>query len=239
MIKFIYFSIFTIFFGFNLLAQTQLSTNFDLGKNNVSEGLFIKASALATCEWSKYEFGAGLQMDVKSINENVFSGIYANAAREFNIKNINFEMQILFLYTPYSGIFSESNWAFMMNHHWKHFYLKLGTDFRTYAYTKDAIDTYELNGETKLHENWNMIYSIAYYLKPIENSWNIGIYITNIDYFLINQETNPEFKLSVNYSLKRNLKLFTESWYKSSGAFNLYVNPFGFFFRTGIIWDID
>jgi hypothetical protein len=72
----------------------------------------------------------------------------------------------------------------------------------------------------------------------MDNIWNIGFSFTNIDYFIINQETNPVINLQGKYDVSKSLTLFLESWYKSSGAFNLSVNSFGFFFRTGVLWKI-
>ena len=38
--------------------------------------------------------------------------------------------------------------------------MKIGTSFRTYSFRKKAIDDYNIeNGETKIHENFNLIYS--------------------------------------------------------------------------------
>ncbi|MCD6597395.1 MAG: hypothetical protein J7L04_06895, partial [Bacteroidales bacterium] len=121
----------------------------------------------------------------------------------------------------------------------KHFIIRIGTNFKTYALNKKAISNYEIDTDTKIKENWNLMYSFSYYLKSFDNLWNVGISITNFDYFIINQETNPVFNLNAWYKPGTPLKLFIETWYKSSGAFNLSVNYFGFFVRTGIIWNIQ
>jgi hypothetical protein len=41
------------------------------------------------------------------------------------------------------------------------------------------------------------------------------------------------------YNLNNHIQLLGEIWLKSSGAFNLSVNYFGFFARAGILWKID
>jgi len=83
------------------------------------------------------------------------------------------------------------------------------------------------------------MYLIGYNLKPIDHDWNVGITITNVDHFIINQETNPVFYLHGKYQVSKPLTLFGEWWYKSAEAFNISVNHFGFFFRTGLVWKVD
>ena len=238
-IKRVCFAIFCFISGINVMAQPRITAFTDLGQNNVSDGLFIKATGLAAYQFSKYRIETGFQLDIKSNNENVFTGINVNALREFSLGKFSFEMDGFFVWTPYSGILRETNLGLMLNHNRRHFAFTIGTNFRTYAFTNKAIDNYELNGNTKIHENWNLMYLIGYYIKPIDNPWNIGLNITNIDHFLINQETNPEFNLRAIYTVKPPIRLFVESWYKSAGSLNLYVNHFGFFFRSGIIWNIN
>jgi hypothetical protein len=62
--------------------------------------------------------------------------------------------------------------------------------------------------------------------------------ITNIDEFLLNQETNPNFFLKVNYRINKHISTFIEGRYKSAGSLNASVHYFGYFIRTGIKWNI-
>lgn len=225
--------------GVNVMAQPRITVFADVGSNNASNGLFIKTTGLAGYQFGMYNVETGFQIDIKSYNKNVISGYKIKASREFFIKNFPIELQGFSVWTPFSDILRESNWGMLFSIKRNHFVTKIGTNFRTFAYTKKAIELYGFGPYTKIHENWNLIYSFSYYLKPIENPWNIGMSVTNIDHFIINQETNPVVNLHALYQVSTPLKLFAEVWYKSAGAFNLNVNYFGFFFRTGIIWEIS
>ena len=46
------------------------------------------------------------------------------------------------------------------------------------------------------------MYRLSYYLKPADDKWNVCLSVTNIDYFVINQETNPVLNLSGLYKIK-------------------------------------
>lgn len=223
----------------NMFPQARVSGYIDMGQNNVSNGLFIKTAGLAQYQLGKYRLGAGFQFDLKSPNENFFSGLNLNASREFMIKNFPLEVLGFYTLTPFSDISRETNWGLILNIRPKHFIIRIGTNFKTYAINKEAINKYEIDTDSKIKENWNLMYSFSYYLKSFDNLWNVGISMTNFDHFIINQETNPIFNLNAWYKPNIPLKLFIETWYKSSGAFNLSVNYFGFFVRTGIVWNIQ
>ncbi|HBE41528.1 MAG TPA: hypothetical protein DDW27_10055, partial [Bacteroidales bacterium] len=92
---------------------------------------------------------------------------------------------------------------------------------------------------TSIHENFIVLYSFSYYLNPNDDNWNIGLSVTNIDNFSINQETNPLLFLRGVYDPFSRLGLFTEFCYKPAGICNLAVNHFGFFLRTGIKWNVN
>jgi hypothetical protein len=83
------------------------------------------------------------------------------------------------------------------------------------------------------------MYSFGYYLKKDDDLWNAGLSLTNIDHFYISQETNTILCLQGFYKPGSQVSLFAESWYKTSGAPNLAINYFGFFFRTGITWTFN
>jgi len=222
----------------NLIAQFQTTLYTDIGQNVVSDGLFIKMADLANYQFGKNKVEAGLQVDIISNTDRFFSGYNIKASREFMIKSFPLDAQGFFILTPFSDILRETNWGILFGMYRNHFSIRIGTHFRTYAYNQKTIKSYGFETDARLHENWNLIYSFDGYVKPINNLWNIGLSVTNIDHFIINQETNPILNVKAGYRIQSTLNLFLESWYKSAGAFNLNVNYFGFFFRTGIIWDI-
>jgi hypothetical protein len=233
----------TIFFGFlfsiHLHAQIHLSLFTDAGKNNVSDGFYMELASCGAFQFQTNTIEVGGQFDVVSNKENRSPGFFLEYSKEFKIYKFPLEAQGFFLYNRFSALLYETNWGIVLESHQKHFVYKLGTNFRTYAHSKKAIEKYEIENHKKIHENFNLMYTLTYFIKPLGHKWNIGLTLTDFDYFIINQETNPVFNLQARYCVTQNLTLFMESWYKSAGALNLSVNPFGFFFRTGVIWEID
>lgn len=224
---------------FNLEAQVALSTFIDIGENNVSEGIYVKSSVLGAYQFGETKITAGSQFNLKSNSTNALAGISINVAQEFTIKEFQFEVAGLFLCNPFSEVMHESNWGVLVNVKRTHFMYKLGTSFRTYRITKKASENYDIESNKSLHENWNLMYLVGCNLKPMDSNWNLGVTLTNIDHFLINQETNPMVYLRGTYDVKSSLRLYMETWCKSAGSLNISANNFGFFFRTGVKWNLD
>lgn len=238
-LKYLFSIILGLVFSVSLTAQINLATHFDIGENNVSNGVYFKNSSFVSYQYQKLHFTGGVQLDIKSAADNVFTGMTLIAGRDFSIKEFPFEMEGFILYNPFSSWVHEFNWGFLAKVQRKHFAFKLGTNFRTYSLSSTAQSNSNSESNEKIHENWNLMYFIRYNLKPVDYKWNVGISITNIDYFLINQETNPMFNLNGKYDFSEDLSLYSELWYKASGISNISVNYFGFFIRTGLVWKID
>jgi hypothetical protein len=205
----------------------------------VSEGLLLKMADLTSYHFGRNKVEAGIQIDVLSNNERLVSGYNFNFSREWMIRSFPIETEAFFILVPFSDFLRETNWGMLVGIYRNHYTIKIGTNFRTYAYNQKAVNSYGFETDTRLHENWNIMYSFNGYLNPIDHIWNIGLSLTNIDHFIINQESNPIINLGFGYQFKPSLKAYFESWYKSAGALNLNVNYFGFFIRTGIIWELS
>lgn len=230
--------LFAASFSFNVNAQIRLSAYMDMGESNVSEGFFMKSAITGAWHYEKFIFEGGVQFDPVSPMNKAFTGSFLKAGREFEIKGFPITAHAFFMYNPFSKLVHETNWGVIANAHGRHFFYRLGTNFRTYSPTKhfSGGDDNDSGTKSRIRENWNIMYLVGYNLKPEENEWNIGLTFTNIDNFLISQETNPAFYLHGKYDISSPLTLYAEAWYKSAGAFNISVNYFGFFFRTGVIW---
>lgn len=222
----------------SLMAQPGIVSFAEFGTNNVSDGLYIRASGLGYYESGKYNFVAGAQFDVISINENFLTGLDLSASRDFRIRNFNLETEVFFKWTFYSGLLRVSDWGLLAGRDREHFSARIGTHFTTFSLTEEAMWYYDPAAETKIHENWNILFLINYRVKKRDNIWNLGFSLTNVDYFINAQTTNPAININGSYRIKPKLDLYAETWLKSSGAFNSNSNYFGFFFRTGITWNI-
>lgn len=221
-------------------AQIALQSHIDVGENNVSEGVFIKYAIRSSYVFHDYSVEAGMQFDLHSNNPNALTGIDIIGSRELAIKNFPFDVKGFFFLNRFSDVLYETNWGFRIEtRKLKHFLFEIGTDFRTYTINKAAREEYDIiKSDSKIRENFNLIYVVTAYIKPQVNDWNVGLSVTNIDYYLINQSTNPVFNLQATWRLKSNLTLYLETWYKQAGIFNINADYFGYFFRGGIIWEI-
>lgn len=219
-------------------AQPHMSYYMDLGQNNISDGLYVKSVVQGGYNFNKYQVETGFQFNLKSYNNRFFSGYYLGGGRKFLINKFEFSLQGLFVYAPYLDTFRETNWGIIFKMNRQHFRMRFGTNFRTYSITRNTSNSTVPEENIKLHENWNIMYSFSYYFMKEDRKWNIGLNITNIDYFLIYQETNPVYNVMASYRISEPLKIYLQPWYQNSGSFNLNVNYFGFFVRAGVVWSI-
>ena len=221
-------------------AQIRLQTFVDIGENNASEGVYIKNVYRGSYQYQKYSLEGGMQFDIMSNNPNVLTGFDIIGSKTFQIKNFPFDVNGFFMLNRFSDLMHETNWgASIETKKLKHFLFALGTNFKTYKINSAAREEYGISkSNSKLSENFNLIYVISAFLKPHDNIWNVGLSCTNVDYYIINQSTNPVFNLQMKYKLNSGLILYLDSWYKQAGIFNISANYFGYFFRGGLIWEI-
>ena len=224
----------------DLVAQSGLTVYTDAGKNNVSDGLFFKTAALWHYTFGNNKVEAGFEINLKNINNLLFSGFTINASRDLEIKGIPLELQGFYTLTRNPGFLRETNWGTLLKLRYNHFETRIGTNFRTYAFRDQVIKDFGIDkNAVRILENFNLMYSFTYYVKKDDRQWNAGLSITNIDFFIINQETNPIISLRGLYNPDSQVRLYTEVWYKTAGASNLNINYFGIYFRTGIIWNFN
>lgn len=221
-------------------AQIKLQSFIDIGENNVSEAVFIKNVYRGSYQYQKYNVEAGMQFDLKSINPNTLTGLDIIGSREFIIKDFPFDIKGFFMLNRFSDLLYETNWGIRLEtRKFEHFLYEIGTNFKTYTINSEAREENDTDlVDSKLRENFNLLYVVTAYLKPHNYDWNVGLSFTNADYYIINQSTNPVFNLQLTYNLKPNLSLYLHSWYKQAGVFNINANYFGYFFRGGVIWEI-
>lgn len=221
-------------------AQVQIQSYFDIGSNNVSDGSFVKNVFRGNYQYQKYKIESGLQFDWRSNNPNTLTGFDVIGSREFAVKEFPFDVKGYFMLNRFSDIAHETNWGIKLEtRKLEHFLFALGTNFKSYKINSDAREEYNIDKQnSKLNENFNLIYLVSAYLKPHTHNWNIGLSLTNTDYYVINQSTNPIFNLQATYKVKPKLNLFMETWYKQAGMLNINANYFGYFFRGGITWKI-
>jgi hypothetical protein len=221
-----------------LTAQPGLRIYADAGKNNVSGGLFVKSAALANYGFGKNRIETGFQVNIMNGGNSLLSGYNVNASREQSFRSCLFQLQGFYTWTSNSEILRETNWGGLLEMKRKRFEMAVGTNFRTYAFKTGAIDEYGIEGDAgKFHQNFNMMYSLGYNIKPTDDVWNAGIAITNFDSFIIEQGVNPALRLRGLYKPDSQVTLYAEAWYLTAGFLNMSMNYFGFLIKTGISWN--
>lgn len=233
-----------IFFGISLIshagltAQPGINMYTEAGKNCVSDGIFIKSAAFGSYEFGKNKVEAGIQADLKSYCQSIFSGYTVSASREQVIKASILSAQVFRTRTSYSAILCETNWGALFSMRRMRFEMVVGTNFRTYAFKADAVQEYDIDEEAgRFHENFNLMYSLSYYVMPDDDKWNAGLSVTNYDSFTINQEVNPAFRLRGLYKPGSQVCLYAEAWHLTAGLLNMSMNYYGLFFKTGLSWN--
>jgi len=221
-------------------AQINLHSYLEIGKNNTLNEVYIKNAYRGGYQFREFDLEAGIQFDIQSNNPNTLTGIDIIGSGKFSIKDFPFDVKAFFILNRFSDLLYETNLGLRIEtKKLEHFVFGVGTNFKTYSINSGARETYNIDkANSKIHENLGLLYLITAYLKPHHNVWNIGLSCTNIDFFLINQPSNPVFNLQMKYKPKSNLSLHFDSWYKQAGMLNIYANYFGYFFRGGIICKI-
>lgn len=239
-IIYIYFIVVILNSANEINAQLTLHSYIDIGENNVSEGVFFKNAYRGRYQYHKFNFEAGMQFDLISTNPNTFSGVDIIASRSVTIQQRPLTIKGYYMINRFSDLLYESNWGIRMETRQpKHFIIELGTNFKTYALNQEGRKLYNTSEEdSRLSENFNLLYGLSAFLKPHTNDWNLSLSCTNIDYYVINQSTNPVFKLQTTYKIKSDLTVYLDAWYKQAGIFNISAHYFGYFFRGGVSWEI-
>ena len=219
-------------------AQPALTFYTEAGKNILSHELHLKSAILGKYKSGKNQLETGFQSNLMNGNNIILSGFSLNGSRSFKIINLPLELHGFWLWTASSDILQETNYGLFISLQQKHFDLQLGTNCRSYSFRAKAMEKFNIKeSNSKIHENFNLMYSFGFNLKRPESRWNAGLTVTNIDYFLINQETNPYFNLHGVYRVSSPVCLFAEAWYKNAGLLNMSSNYFGFVIRGGIKWN--
>ncbi|MDD3095916.1 MAG: hypothetical protein WC372_07155 [Candidatus Neomarinimicrobiota bacterium] len=221
-----------------LPAQWQLSVRAEAGAHNASEGMYLRSAAAVQYRLKDTEFSAGLQFELFGKVPRHFSGLNLGISQAMAIREFPFEVAAFFLHRPYSDLQYENSWGLLAETDYRHFHFMFGNGFRAFRLTRQAVQDYPEGAGTLIRENWNLLYRIGYDLKSEDNFWNAGIAVTNLDYFLMNQETNPMLLLHGNAEIASGLDLYAEFWYKQAGVFNISANYFGYFFRLGVLWEL-
>jgi hypothetical protein len=236
---FILTSIAFMWIGTELQAQVYMDGSIDLGKNNISEGLYSHLSHIGLYENAKWGIQGGYQLGLIQPQEVIFNSWFGSSYGKIRIRNISLVLGLEYLWTAFSPDMRETNFIVFGRTTINHWQIGLGTNTRTYRLSHKAAGKSLLpEPDGRITEKWNIMYHVRYMLKSSESKWNLTLSLTDYDRFLIQQENNPILNLRFDYKISSPVSLYSELWYKSAGLMVIKVTHFGMFLRAGVLWKI-
>jgi hypothetical protein len=219
-------------------SQVALSGLFAAGHSS-NLGGYTSWSFLSSYRYDRVMADGGLALLPSKNREPLWQGIYLQGGYALRMKKRPLPIQAKYLWNKVSTEIHEMNLAITADYSLDHWYFLLGNNYRWYGFKKSYRESNGFSREDAIiKEPWNLLYTISFRVFPPGHNWNIAGSITNTDFFIMAQETNPMFNLKGTFSPKPGVDLFLESWYKSAGLFNIQVDYYGFFFRFGFLWNI-
>jgi len=232
---------FSIMLLFAVICDSQSSvTSFvEAGQNTIFNRGYFCYSIFPSYDLKDDSFDAGILFSFGGERENNFGGYSLGYTREFSLLNQAFAVSGFYLWVPFSNELRETNLCLTLNYNLPHFRFTLGNNYRTYRFSKAYIRSDDNpSGNYRIIEPGNLIYTFQYRVNREEKPWNLLFSVTNNDYFMIEQETNPMVLMKGTYQFKENLSSFIDIGYKSAGLLCIKVDYFGYLFRLGMKWDI-
>ncbi|MFZ5941214.1 MAG: hypothetical protein ACOYXB_11650 [Bacteroidota bacterium] len=223
-----------------LHAQLRQSDYFAAGSSALTDGFSVKLVNVSSYTIGKLNLTAGLQFTLDGSDQQAFSGWSAGAGYRFLDERFPLDLQLFFMQNPYSPLTRENNSCLTLSHRWDHFELLLGNNTRSWKLAAGEVDPDGLPDGTdyRVTEYRNLIYRFTAYLFAPSSPWNLSLTLTDMDDFLIQQETNPMISAAFRSEVKPGLTLFTEAWYQGAGMLNLHADYFGFYLKGGVQWQL-
>jgi len=226
-------------FTFICPAQPSVMGFVEAGQNNIYDQGYFNFSISPSYALGNDFFVAGILFSAGSQRENNFGGYSLGYTRNFSIHKQSFALSGFYLWVPFSNELRETNWGITLNYKLPHFRFALGNNYRTFRFSRAYIRSDEsTSGKYRIIEPGNLIYTFQYLVRKEAEKWNLMVSVTNNDYFMFEQETNPMVIMKGTYQFNENLSSFIDIGYKTAGLLCIKVDYFGYFLRFGIKWDI-
>lgn len=223
--------------GYGQFTQTAL---LDVGNNTVSDGAYLRPTVMAAYRFNKFSVGAGLQWTFSSAERKVLSGGFISGSSDFKVREIPLSADLFVRRNPYSDVVKETLFGAVLKHERSRLDIHFGYHMRRYRLNEKEVEPGDpLSGSAlSIWEYRNFMYSGTLRLKEGDAPWNLSVSVTNFDYFLIQQESNPMVNLAGYFRISDAVKLHSSLWYQSAGMLNIHANHYGFYFRTGVVWQV-
>jgi hypothetical protein len=219
-------------------GQFEQAVLLDAGSSTVSDGAFVRPAAITSYRYDRFFAVAGLQWTFSSAERKVLSGTFIQGGSDFKIKEVPLSAGLFLSRNPYSDFASETCFGAVVNHERTHLDVQFGCHMRRYGPGKSAVEQGDPVPDPALSiwEYRNFMYRGTVRLKERDAPWNLSASLTNFDHFLIQQETNPMVNIAGYCKISGAVKIHSSIWYQGAGMLNIHANHYGFYFRTGVVW---
>lgn len=218
-------------------AQITVQHYWETGTHILSDKQRLRAAFSLSSQTKYVKFRATAGFNLTQFDARSFTGIRLDGSIPFQRRKINGSINTYYLFAPASALLNEIHYGINAGFRRKRIEFYAGTSFRSYRFTPDAMETYNISKPYhKKTENFIFNYSGSIYVMPHDNVWNLNLTLTNMDFFQTSHSSNPFLFLQGQYK-KGKVRSFLQFWYLSAGAMNLHINHFGYFIRGGIVWE--
>jgi len=222
----------------NRFIKTGFSAYTEAGSNNISDGLFIRTAGAGILQAGNLSFEAGMLLNLVNRREKLLSAIALGGSRSFKTNHrFHFTTGGYAKWSFPGDLIRHSDLGIESDICFPRFSAGAGINFKSYRLSRDAVNEFDPDYGTRVSENWNLVYSLRYMIKRDGNTWNLGIGVSNTDYFIVSQLTSPALNLNGYYNVTRRLTIFGEARYLCTGVMNTNINHFGTVIRGGIKWN--
>ncbi len=226
------------------VAQVTLKTFTTIGTNPIQKPVYTNVGVFSSARYGSYYITYAFDFNLMQRDVHPFNAIYADMGYNFNIKAKLATIEANFLYKPSTALVNELNWGAQFKYNLRHWKFCLGTNFKSFRLNKDYTNTLSDKTVRVINERPSMTYRIQYFLndrtKDKCKKYNLSFMLTNMDWFVIQQETNPFVGTGFYYNFQElDLTLFTQVFYETAGFNNIRVNYFGFYVKGGVSWYLE
>lgn len=221
-------------------AQFKIDVFTGIATNPVDDPVLWSIGHSPEFAYKKFSISYALDINLNKRDEKIINAFSSSLAYTFTVAKNPLKASIIYRYTPVSTILNIQKAGILLDYQIGKWAFGLGNNFNIYRYNKNAVEVYDITDNPYLVESANLMYAVKYSFRDIDSPWNLYLNLSNYELFLIEQEINPMLNLGFTYKHKENSPtFFADVWYQTAGFFNIRVNYYGMFFRTGVSWEIE
>ncbi len=223
-----------------LSAQFKIELFTGVAVNPIDQPFLASAGFSPGFQYKRFAIDYSMDFNINKREQKVINAVSTNLGYKFKILENNSALYLFYCNKPVSQMMKINNMGLKLDFNLKKWAFTLGNNFNFYKFSDNAVEVYNITDNHYLLEAANLMYSIRYNFMDQGNPWNVYLNLSNFERYIIEQEINPMLNLGFTWQKEQAApKLFADLWYQTAGFNNIRVNYFGWFFRTGIKWEIN